>query len=291
MAWPLASLVRACAAGLCLLALLPRDAGPMAHAQGLSPRPVTATVTATRVAASLGPLLNIPQTWNNCGPASVAEVLAYWGIMRTQYQTQAVLRADGNTHGMTPYGVPGYARGLGMRALLGVGGTATLVKSLISNGFPVIVSQWVSPSDHIGHYRPIEAYDDRVGVFVSSDPYLGPNHQMTYADFAQIWAIRHQSFIVLYPPAKQALLSAVLASAGWNLQRAYEQDLARPQPYPTWGRQDGTRGGPNRMRDLARAWDEVELGQYAAARHLLQQAAQDGASPMAIGWIRQEIPA
>ena len=63
-------------------------------------------VAPIRAAASLGPLINIPQTWNNCGPTSVAEVLAYYGISRTQYQTKAVLRADGNPYGMAPYGVP-----------------------------------------------------------------------------------------------------------------------------------------------------------------------------------------
>jgi hypothetical protein len=38
--------------------------------------------TLSRRAASLGPLINIPQTYNNCGPAAVAEVLAYWGFPR-----------------------------------------------------------------------------------------------------------------------------------------------------------------------------------------------------------------
>jgi hypothetical protein len=38
---------------------------------------------------------------------------------------------------------------------VGVGGTEALVKALISNGFPVIVSQQVSIIYRIGHYRPI----------------------------------------------------------------------------------------------------------------------------------------
>ncbi len=150
----------------------------------------TSAGSAVRAAASLGPLINIPQTWNNCGPAAIAEVLAYWGISRTQSQVQAVLRVDGPSAGMTPYGVPTYARSVGLRALSGVGGTETLVKRLIAAGFPVIVHQVVSLSDLVGHWRPIEAYDDRQGIFTSSDPYLGPNHLIGYADFAQMWALR-----------------------------------------------------------------------------------------------------
>src|SRR5579875_1693382 len=89
-------------------------------------RAATLPVASVRSAAALGPLVNIPQTWNNCGPASVAEVLAYWGIQRTQAQVQAVLRADGNAHGMAPYRVPAYMRSLGMRAVLGIAGSERL---------------------------------------------------------------------------------------------------------------------------------------------------------------------
>lgn len=76
----------------------------------------------------------ISQTLNNCRPASVAEVLGYWGIDRSQGQVQAVLRADGNSRGMAPFGIPGYAKDLGMRALLGVEANQVLVKALVSNG-------------------------------------------------------------------------------------------------------------------------------------------------------------
>src|SRR5689334_21597461 len=35
-------------------------------------------------AASVGPMQHIVQTLNNCGPASVAEVLNHWGVQKTQ---------------------------------------------------------------------------------------------------------------------------------------------------------------------------------------------------------------
>src|SRR4051812_15008199 len=37
----------------------------------------------------------IRQTLNNCGPASIAEVLHYWGVERTQDDVRVVLRPDG----------------------------------------------------------------------------------------------------------------------------------------------------------------------------------------------------
>ncbi len=288
--------IRGALAGLCLLGAL-IGGGTGANAQIARAAVGTSRIVVTPSAASgaLGPLINIPQTWNNCGPASIAEVLSYWGIYKTQGEIQAVLRVDGPSRGMMSYGVPSYARSLGMRALVGVGGTEALIKALISNGFPAIVSQEVSVSDHIGHYRPIESYNDRQGVFVSSDPYLGQGTAISYGDFAQIWQRSGNGFIVLYPPSRRAKLAAVLAAAGWDKSRAYQADLVRLQKrhYPAYPAQQNVAGvsphGFARYRYLSLAWDEVQLGRYAAARQYLQQAAQQGANPAHIRWIAGEI--
>jgi hypothetical protein len=251
-------------------------------------------VAPTAPAAALGPLENIPQTWNNCGPASVAEVLAYWGIYRTQDETKAVLRADGNFYGMSPYDVPAYMRSLGMRGMIGVGGTPQLVKALIANGFPVIVSQYVSVTDHIGHYRPIQAYDDRQGIFTSSDPYLGQGHTITYADFSTIWKYTNHRFMVLYPPAKQALVSAVLASMGWNAATAYAQDLVKLHkqhlhPSQAAAAYSGSPYARSRNYELSIAWDDIQLRRFTAARAAIALAVKQDANPVVVGWVQNEL--
>lgn len=254
-------------------------------------KPVPAAALPAR--ASLGPLVDIEQTLNNCGPASVAEVLRYWGIARTQGQVQAVLRADGNPRGMEPYGVPAYARSLGLDALMGVNGDDAVVKSLVAAGFPVIVSQWVSATDHIAHYRPIEAYDDARGVFVASDPYLGPNHLIGYAEFDQIWRSGNGRFMVLYPPGQQAQLRAALAAAGWDSTAAYQADLAKLQRRAA-NEQDRFLAGNARWRSfgaLSIAWDALQLGQLDAASAALRQAEAQQANAVLVRWIAQEIAA
>jgi hypothetical protein len=80
-------------------------ASPSAMATVSPPAAKTATLPRS---AQVGHLVNIQQTLNNCGPASVAEVLRFWGISRTQEQVQLVLRSDGNPRGMVPYGIPSY---------------------------------------------------------------------------------------------------------------------------------------------------------------------------------------
>jgi hypothetical protein len=248
-------------------------------------RPAAAPTTA---AASL-PLTTIVQTLNNCGPASIAEVLAYWHVYRTQGQVQAVVRGDNNPHGMAPYGVPVYTRSVGLRTLLGAAGSDRLIKALLSNGFPVIVSQWVSAGDQIRHYRPIQAYNDRLSQFVSSDPYLGPGHVISYAEFNAIWSVSDNRFMVIYPPSRQARLQAVLRAAGWNARTAYAHELAWQQARM---RQPSSQlpGGWLRQNSYAAlAWDEAELGRYSRAAADLTTALKMGASPLMVGWVRHDI--
>lgn len=277
-------------AAIPLLFLLALPCGPLSLAEAQAHRQAGHVVVApSRASGSLGPLPTIVQTLNNCGPASISEVLSYWHINRTQGQVQAVVRGDGSPGGMAPFGVPGYARSLGLRAMVGVAGTPHVIKALVSNHFPVIANQWVGVDDHIRHYRPIEAYDNRRAVFVSADPYLGPNHLITYADFARMWAVSDNRFLVIYPPARQALLNGALASAGWSHTAAYRHDLSWQQ---------------NRLRHLppdvpatlahyygypSLAWDQMELGSYRAAGQTLRQDALRGGNPIVVGWVSQEI--
>jgi predicted double-glycine peptidase len=255
--------------------------------------PAEPAVAPTPASIRLGPLQYIRQTLNNCGPASIAEVLRYWGINRTQDQVQAVVRPDFNTRGMWPYGVPGYVSSAGMNSLMGVGGTPTIVKALVANGFPVIVAQWVSADDHTAHYREIEGFDDKRQVFVSTDSYLGPNHEIGYAEFDQIWARGNQRFMVIFPPDKQPLLSAVLKSVGWDKTAAYQTDLAR-QDNPQLRQQDQPEfqfQGPQSkgMQQLGHAWDHIQLGQLDLAKSEIEQAQQQGANPVMVKMISSAL--
>jgi predicted double-glycine peptidase len=246
-------------------------------------------VNATRSAALIGILPTVIQTLNNCGPASVSSVLSYWRIYRTQAETAAFVRADNSIWGMSPTGLSAYARTLGLRALVGFGGTERLVKALISNGFPVIVSQYVSSYDQTRHYRPIYAYDDRTQSFVSADPYLGAGHIISYAEFNAIWADTDYRFQIIYPPSRQAQLEAVLASAGWSRTRTYgqaaswQQSLMRSPDLQT----PGTWLWANGYIDLA--WDQAQLGRYAAAEASLNTASRLGDSSVLIGWVQTQI--
>ncbi|HLY66837.1 MAG TPA: C39 family peptidase, partial [Chloroflexota bacterium] len=145
----------------------------------------------------------------NCGPASLAEVLHYWGIERTQGQL-AFLR-HGNPSGMSTNDVTDYVQGLGLREFIANQGNQDVIKALVANGFPVIVAQYVSASEPDDHFRPIEAYDDAGQYFLSSDPLLGTGYRISYQQFDQLWQHYDRNFMVIYPPGRQQALDGVLA--------------------------------------------------------------------------------
>jgi len=260
---------------------------PAAIAQPAGP-PVAPTPASMR----LGPLQYIRQTLNNCGPASIAEVLRFWGVQRTQDQAQAVLRPDGNSRGMMPYPVPAYIQSVGMNVLMGVSGTPTMIKALDANGFPVIVAQPVSLQEPIGHYREIEGFDDQRQVFISTDSYLGPNHEITYADFNQLWSRGNQRFMVIYPPDKEPLLNAVMKSVGWDKTAVYQNDMARQQrgdPTLQPLGQGTARPGFPSSPELNLAWDFIQLGQLDVAKAEIQRAPNNARNAQLIGWLNQAI--
>jgi predicted double-glycine peptidase len=222
------------------------QAGPSGSAPpaAASPRPSPTAVPKVQLATippakRIGPLIFISQTLNNCGPASIAEILNYFGIRRSQAEVAAVLRPDLPAYGMSLYGVPFYAESVGMRAAGGIAGTDELIKAFVANGLPVIVADQVSRTDATRHFRPIDGYDDQEGWFIGSDPYLGPNHKIAYADFDDLWRISTNRWVVIYPPAKQDLVDAILARY-WSRDAAVQAGLQRAnqrmaqQPWLPW---------------------------------------------------------
>ena len=252
-------------------------------------RSTTSIRVASKTAASVGTLETIVQTLNNCGPSSVASVLAYWHVYRSEAQVAAVLRADNAYWGMSPVDLPVYARSLGLRALVGYGGSERLVKLLIANGFPVIASQYVSSSDPIRHYRPIEAYNDATGSFVSADPYLGAGHVISYSEFNAIWAQSDYRFQVIYPPSLQTRLNAVLLAGGWNKTRAFTGAIRweEAQMNSSDFNSVGSWIWYNGYVDVA--YDQAQLGQFKQAQATLAKAARQGINPVMIGWVNAEI--
>jgi predicted double-glycine peptidase len=220
----------ASSSGAAPASLAPSAPGAPTSAIAVAPASPAASATPPPLPANkrIGPLVFISQTLNNCGPASIAEVLSFFGVQRTQAQVAAVLRPDLPAYGMSLYGVPFYAESVGMKATGEVAGSDQLIKAFVASGIPVIVSDQVSKTDATRHFRPIDGYDDQAGYFIGSDPYLGPNHQISYAEFDDIWRISANRWVAVYPPSMQDVVDMVMTRYG-NHAQAVQAGLARAE--------------------------------------------------------------
>ncbi len=192
---------------------------------------------ATLPAADLGDVRHLFQSLNNCGPASVVMVLSTFGINADQEAARLALRGPDWRRGMSPAGVDPWVRQLyGLRAVWRNNGTNDLVRSLISNGFAPMVTQWMEdPSvSRISHWRSVVGYDDAKGVFYSNDPMRGRYVPLAYEWFDRNWQPFSYRYLVVYRPEDEARLRAIVGDQ-WSdramrdayYERARQEALVR----------------------------------------------------------------
>ena len=152
------------------------------------------------------------QGWNNCGPTTLAMALSYWGRDETQYDVAPALKPDPEDKNVSPWEMEAYTRGLGLGAIVRVGGTLDRLKALIRAGFPVIVETWYvrDPSDQMGHYRLIIGYNDATGQFTTYDSLHGPDVPIGYQELDELWRVFNRVYLVAYAPERWDALTTVL---------------------------------------------------------------------------------
>jgi len=169
-------------------------------------------------AYQLSGVQHIYQDWNNCGPATLTMGLSFFTSEElTQYPAAQWLKPNYEDKNVSPWQMVEYVNEqstLGVRALLRQGGTIDLLRTLISNDFPVIVEAGFDPPNDdqgwMGHYQLVSGYDDNRGEFITQDSFEGPNYPYEYAYFDSFWRNFNRLYIVLYTPEREAELQAIL---------------------------------------------------------------------------------
>lgn len=142
----------------------------------------------------------VHQSFNACGPASISQVLAYFGRNVSMADVSRYTRASDRSY-MSAQAIVTFAPLVGMEARLYRGGSLDTVRAAIRRGLPLIALQsHVSAQGHvIPHWRVIVGYDDARQQAYLMDPLLG-YVRMGYADFKRVWADQGGQFAMLYPP-------------------------------------------------------------------------------------------
>ena len=168
------------------------------------------------------------QTWNNCGPATLAMALSYFGEAVTQEQTAAILKPNPEDRNVSPDEMAAYVNEqTPHKALFRANGSLEGLKRLIANDIPVIIETGINPPGEFrwlgwyGHYLLIVAYSDEEESFWVYDSWFGTSEEplknahldgriVSYEDLAADWSQFNRNYIALYRPKQQALVSALI---------------------------------------------------------------------------------
>ncbi len=186
------------------------------------------------------------QTWNNCGPATLAMYLSYYGSALDQEDIRLVVRPNPEDKHAGAEEMAEVARSEGLHALVRANGTPEMLRLLISNGVPVMVSTWHEddPGDGMGHYRLLVGYDDATQEWIMYDslaatvgdrnaPYSGV--RMSYTQLAEWWRVFNNTYTVIYNDDTAEAVRAILGEdmddrAMWERALAAARATVEQQP-------------------------------------------------------------
>jgi ABC-type bacteriocin/lantibiotic exporter with double-glycine peptidase domain len=156
--------------------------------------------------ALLEPMNYQAQTYNNCGPASIAIILGYYDHWITQYTVNEQVPPGPSPCDIADY-VPQYDL---MARVYESPPSRDPIRLLLANGIPVIANQQLEPDSDIGHYRVIKGYDDAACEFISDDPLQskGLDYRIDYDTFSAL--SRPGAFIPVYLPELDPLVRSLM---------------------------------------------------------------------------------
>ncbi|MCB0005463.1 MAG: C39 family peptidase [Anaerolineales bacterium] len=189
------------------------------------------------VRARLEGLQNIPQEFNNCGPANMTVVLNFHGNAITQGEVASYLKPNPEDRNVSPWQLRDYVNeftGLGSSAHSG--GNLTLLKQIIAAGYPVIVEKGYDPNTAegwYGHYLTLFGFDDETRQFAAMDTYQRPfSYEGTTEDYDVLedyWRHFNYTFVVIYPLEDETLIRDILGPEMLDEQTMWQNAALKAQ--------------------------------------------------------------
>ncbi len=223
----------------------------------------TATVTATRPVMTETPMVvetamptptstPIPQRVilsspayekqdiNNCGPATLALYLRYYGWEGDQFTISDLIKPIPQDRNVNVEELDHYVRNYAgwLQINYRVGGDIELLKELVAAGIPVMIeeafkfdeSYWPNDDKWAGHYFLVNGYDDQLDAFMGQDSYYGPDRWIDYDDLKKQWQAFNYVYIVINLPGQEDTVRNILADQ-WDrdANRQYAMEKSRQE--------------------------------------------------------------
>jgi tetratricopeptide (TPR) repeat protein len=175
------------------------------------------------------------QDINNCGPATLAMYLRYYGWEGDQFTISDIIKPIPQDRNVNieelDYYVKNYAGWL--NTIYRVGGDLELLKQLTAAGFPVLIEEtfrfdenyWPNDDRWAGHYLLVNGYDDQKQAFLTQDSYKGADLWVPYEELDRNWQAFNRVYTLVYLPEQEEQLKAILGEnwdADANRQHALE---------------------------------------------------------------------
>ena len=187
-----------------------------------TPTPIIPTLTPTPVPSSVS--LPAPawerQDINNCGPASLAMYLRFYGWEGDQFDIAELLKPQREDRNVNVEELFYYVRTRAgwLNAIYRVGGDVTLLKKFLAAGIPVMIEEtfyfadpfWPNDDLWAAHYNLLTGYDDAAQVFTGQDSFYGADQKVAYAKLEEYWKAFNHVYILVYPPEKEETVKSIL---------------------------------------------------------------------------------
>ena len=212
--------------------------GPAATPEGPGEPTAAPTITPTPIPAQVDlrdqvTYVHQHERWNYCGPSNLTMALNFWGWTGSRDDVAKAIKpgesdpkldfiqrgkADKN---VMPYEMVDFVNTSTQFVMLyRYGGEIDLLKTLIANGFPVVIEKGYYERDYtgkiawMGHYLFVTGYDEGEGVFIVQDAYLEPgeNLRVPYEEFNDGWRGFNYLFMVAYPPESEQTVLDLLGN-------------------------------------------------------------------------------
>jgi len=180
----------------------------------------------------------IQQSFNNCGPANLTQVLNWYGDETTQDQAASYLKPNPEDRNVSPWQLSDYVNEFTeLRSTVHSGGNLDLLKEFLAAGFPVVVEKGYEPETlssqgWFGHYLTIFGYDDQRQEFIGLDSYVQPDpggRIETFDSLDRKWAHFNYTFYVVYEPEREAEVYQILGPEMLEPARMWENAARKAQ--------------------------------------------------------------
>jgi hypothetical protein len=156
------------------------------------------------------------QKWNNCGPATLAMALSFWGWSGDQRPVAEFTKPNPRDKNVMPYEMAAFVNEqTDLRAIVRPNGTLELLKAFLAAGFPVVVEKGFEGygfEGWMGHYALLTAYDDSRRRFITQDSYIGADFPFGYDELMTYWRHFNYMYLVIYPQEREAEVTALLGA-------------------------------------------------------------------------------